>query len=324
MRRVELFFVFLVEYCFIDGLSGLNWKQDDGFNPEEHENYKLLPPKNSCGTNGLGTQTESEKIVGGYETKLGEIPWIVQYGEKPNGTFQLVCGGNLISERYVLLAAHCINASLNPERFTVRLGEWNITGDPDSQGDLHAPPVQDIKVAEYITHENYNSTKVATRNDIALIRLETTATLGFFVQPVCLPYGAAMSKDFTSEDTLAAGWGITNSSKPFPLPTILQAIKLTVADAAKCTEAYSNILIEVNYNDGQICVGGEEGKDACSGDSGGPLLWKGSFEPDITERTYVLGLGSLVADETCVLKGFPGVFTRTNFFMKWILDNMRA
>uniref|UniRef100_A0A8D8ZS60 Serine protease easter n=1 Tax=Cacopsylla melanoneura TaxID=428564 RepID=A0A8D8ZS60_9HEMI len=317
MRRVELFFVFLVEYCFIDGLSGLNWKQDDGFNPEEHENYKLLPPKNSCGTNG--TQTESEKIVGGYETKLGDIPWIVQYGAQFDGQFEHTCGGNLISERYVLIAAHCI---LKGEHY-VRLGEWNTTGDPDSQGDLHAPPVQDIKVAEYITHENYNSTKVATRNDIALIRLETTATLGFFVQPVCLPYGAAMSKDFTNQDTLAAGWGITNSSKPFPLPTILQAIKLTVADAAKCTEAYSNILIEVNYNDGQICVGGEEGKDACSGDSGGPLLWKGSFEPNISSRTYLLGITSIMLAK-CATKGVPAVYQRITFFMKWILDHMRA
>uniref|UniRef100_A0A8D8XQC6 Serine protease easter n=1 Tax=Cacopsylla melanoneura TaxID=428564 RepID=A0A8D8XQC6_9HEMI len=320
MRRVELFFVFLVEYCFIDGLSGLNWKQYDGFNPEEHENYKLLPPKNSCGTNGLGTQTESEKIVGGYETQLGEIPWMVQWGEITNGKFGGgYCGATLISERYVLIAAHC-NVGEFAEAY-VRLGEWNTTEDPDSQGDLHAPPVQDIKIAEIIPHKDYHSLK----NDIALIRLETTATLGFFVQPVCLPYGAAMSKDFTNQDTLAAGWGITNSSKPFPLPTILQAIKLTVADAAKCTEAYSNILIEVNYNDGQICVGGEEGKDACSGDSGGPLLWKGSFEPDITVRTYLLGLTSYGPDRyKCALKGFPGVFTRTNFFMKWILDHMRA
>uniref|UniRef100_A0A8D8ZTX1 Serine protease easter n=1 Tax=Cacopsylla melanoneura TaxID=428564 RepID=A0A8D8ZTX1_9HEMI len=319
MRRVELFFVFLVEYCFIDGLSGLNWKQDDGFNPEEHENYKLLPPRNSCGTNGP-SQTENVKILGGYETQLGEIPWIAQYGVITNGTFGGIGGASLISERYVLIAAHCVR-----DRFAepyVRLGEWNTTEDPDSQGDLHAPPVQDIKIAEIIPHKDYHSLK----NDIALIRLETTATLGFFVQPVCLPYGAAMSKDFTSEDTLAAGWGITNSSKPFPLPTILQAIKLTVADAAKCTEAYSNILIEVNYNDGQICVGGEEGKDACSGDSGGPLLWRGSFEPDIiTVRTYLLGLISHGADEhLCAKKGFPGVYTRTNFFMKWILDHMRA
>uniref|UniRef100_A0A8D8UET9 Serine protease easter n=1 Tax=Cacopsylla melanoneura TaxID=428564 RepID=A0A8D8UET9_9HEMI len=319
MRRVELFFVFLVEYCFIDGLSGLNWKQYDGFNPEEHENYKLLPPKNSCGTNGLGTQTESEKIVGGYETKLGEIPWIVQYGEYINGIFNFYCGASLISERYVLLAAHCINASLNPERFTVRLGEWNITGDPDSQGDLHAPPVQDIKIAEIIPHKDYHSLK----NDIALIRLETTATLGFFVQPVCLPYGAAMSKDFTNQDALAAGWGSTKS-RPGPFPTILLAVKQTVADAQKCKDAYSNVDVEVNYNDGKICFGGDEGKNVCFGDSGGPLLWKGSFEPDITVRTYLLGVAAHVGDLTCVKKGFPGVFTRTNFFMKWILDHMRA
>uniref|UniRef100_A0A8D8MDD6 Serine protease easter n=1 Tax=Cacopsylla melanoneura TaxID=428564 RepID=A0A8D8MDD6_9HEMI len=317
MRRVELFFVFLVEYCFIDGLSGLNWKQYDGFNPEEHENYKLLPPKNSCGTNGPVTQTKNVKIFGGYETQLGEIPWMVQYGEITNGKFGGgYCGATLISERYVLIAAHC---GLLPER-SVRLGEWDTRGDPDSQGDLHAPPVQDIKIAEIIPHKDYHSLK----NDIALIRLETTATLGFFVQPVCLPYGAAMSKDFTNQDALAAGWGSINSfDGPFP-PTLL-ALKQTVADAEKCREAYAKIDNEVNYNDGKICFGGDEGKNVCFGDSGGPLLWKGSFEPDITVRTYLLGLTSHGPDAIkCALKGFPGVFTRTNFFMKWILDNMRA
>ncbi|KAL1457628.1 hypothetical protein WDU94_007836 [Cyamophila willieti] len=226
------------------------------------------------------------------------------------------CGGNLISERYVLFAAHCVQKNTKP---FVRLGEWNTTGDPDCQGDLCgdlcAPPIQDIKIAEVISHKGYyRSNKGAIKNDIALIRLEAPAKLNFFVQPVCLPYGAAMSKDFTNEDTIAAGWGL---SFTITLPFILLALKQTVTDASKCREAYSRIDI-----DGQVCAEGDIGTNICRGDSGGPLLWKGSFESVMSERTYLLGVSSHGPD-SCAKKEIPTVFTRTNFFMKWILDNMR-
>ncbi|KAL1448922.1 hypothetical protein WDU94_000171, partial [Cyamophila willieti] len=227
---------------------------------------------------------------------------------KREAQFVHKCGGNLISERYVLLAAHCIE---NNTKSHVRLGEWNTTGDPDCQGDLCAPPVQDINIAEVIVHNDYKFPTV--KNDIALIRLETPAKLNSFVQPVCLPYGAAMSKDFTNEDTISAGWGRLGNPQ--------QGLNQTVTDASKCREAYATIFYDVNYNDGQICAGGEKRKSVCIGDSGGPLYWKGSFKPGASARTFLLGITSH-GPGSC-MKEFPIVFTRTSFFMKWILDHMK-
>lgn len=48
-------------------------------------------------------------IVGGTKAKPGEFPHMAALGSRnPDGTVQFNCGGSLISERFVLTAAHCI------------------------------------------------------------------------------------------------------------------------------------------------------------------------------------------------------------------------
>ncbi|KAL1447513.1 hypothetical protein WDU94_005691 [Cyamophila willieti] len=201
---------------------------------------------------------------------------------------------------------------------SVRLGEWNSSTDPDCQDGICAPPYQDIKVVEVIRHEFYTTD---LNKDIALLRLESPANMSSFVRPVCLPYGAAMTKDFTSEDILVAGWGslldnnnIYNSSTP----TILQGLKQKVLDDSICRENYGNNINPENV----FCVGGIIGYSICFGDSGGPLTWKGSFEADVSDRNYLLGVASF-APNPCGDSKIPSGFVRITFFMKWILDHMR-
>lgn len=48
-------------------------------------------------------------IIGGVEAKPGEFPHMAAIGErKPNGNVNFFCGGSLISEWFVLSAAHCV------------------------------------------------------------------------------------------------------------------------------------------------------------------------------------------------------------------------
>uniref|UniRef100_A0A8D9E9W3 Serine protease easter n=1 Tax=Cacopsylla melanoneura TaxID=428564 RepID=A0A8D9E9W3_9HEMI len=226
------------------------------------------------------------------------------------------CGGSLINKYYVLTAAHC--TSKPDDILFVRLGEWDTNTDPDCMNGVCAPKVQDIKVVDVIRHKFFSSDE-HMKNDIALLRLEQPPILSRYVQPVCLPYGAAMSLDFTGNDTIVAGWGLTEEATT---PTMLLAVQQKVYDNSRCSAVYAENQINVKYSDGQMCVGGIIGKDSCNGDSGGPLLWTGSFEPTISARVYLIGLVSL-GPASCGVYEIPGAYSRITFIMNWILDNIR-
>ena len=61
----------------------------------------------ACGV----SNTKSDRIAGGYETIPNEFPWqarLIFY----SGSYQIQCGGTLISDRWVLTAAQCILGSV--------------------------------------------------------------------------------------------------------------------------------------------------------------------------------------------------------------------
>lgn len=60
----------------------------------------------SCGQKGRGL-SDKAKIVGGQNAFPGEWPWQVALMDK-KGIF---CGGSLVSNQYVITAAHCLKTS---------------------------------------------------------------------------------------------------------------------------------------------------------------------------------------------------------------------
>lgn len=65
----------------------------------------------------------------------------------------------------------------------------------------------------------------------------------------------------------------------------------------------------------KLCAGGNN-RDACKGDSGGPLI----FEDMSSYKFIQLGIVSY-GEKDCVSK--PGVYTDVRKYIKWILDNIR-
>lgn len=63
------------------------------------------PTNYECGVDIL-----ADRIYGGVDTELDEFPWyaLLQY-ESRRGVAEFHCGGSLISLRYVLTAAHCLD-----------------------------------------------------------------------------------------------------------------------------------------------------------------------------------------------------------------------
>ncbi|GJQ77033.1 putative trypsin-like serine protease, partial [Trypoxylus dichotomus] len=118
----------------------------------------------------------------------GDEPWQTKWGE---------CAGSLISETFVVTAAHCVVRVDNKEPVMVRLGKVDLLGDTD-----HTPP-QNIRIQEVIVHPGYKHTEKL--NDIALLRLAKPAEFSIYVKPVCLNTDPYIQGQLT-----VAGWGFTN------------------------------------------------------------------------------------------------------------------
>lgn len=116
------------------------------------------------------------------------------------------------------------------------------------------------------------------------------------------PLDIALDKELTHTESListALGWGrLKPTSAPFHL---LQEVVLPLYPDADCVSDY-NAARYVGYikPEIQICAGFKEGgKDACGGDSGGPLF------SEIDGKTTLVGVVSNGAG--CAAAGTPGV-----------------
>lgn len=99
---------------------------------------------------------------------------------------------------------------------------------------------------------------------------------------------------------------------------------MPVIPQQQCADTYNSGYASYNQRiritSRQICAGGVNAKDSCSGDSGGPLIFKG--EVMLRPRFVQYGIVSF-GPRSCGVKGFPGVYTRVASYVDWILNNMR-
>jgi len=88
------------------------------------------------------------EIVGGYKSFIGMMPWQVAIlFTYPYLDYQ-GCGGALVSDRYVVTAAHCTYGASSSDLF-VRVGDTILATEFEAMAFTYG-------VAEIINHEDYD------------------------------------------------------------------------------------------------------------------------------------------------------------------------
>nr|XP_015836792.1 PREDICTED: uncharacterized protein LOC661375 [Tribolium castaneum] len=277
----------------------------------------LLPDKDQCGI------FTASRIFGGMQTELDEFPWmaLLEY-QKPNGKRKLLCGGVLISEKYVLTAAHCVKRRVmsNAKLISVRLGEYNTKTNPDCLGfgisEVCASPPVTVDVEEAIAYENFNPNNINQYDDIALLRLKASVNFTDFIKPICLPTTPEeLNKSYIGRKLTVVGWGVTENGSE---SNVKLKVQLPVTNTSECISVYQEYNISLGA--GQICAGGEKGKDSCRGDSGGPLMGA-SVDKEGDVHWYAVGIVSY-GPTPCGMEGKPGVYTMVSKYVEWIISKL--
>ncbi|KAM4043763.1 mannan-binding lectin serine protease 1-like [Anomaloglossus baeobatrachus] len=195
----------------------------------------------------------------------GISPWIAMLSHtSTNAPF---CGGSLIGDKWIVTAAHCLHHQLEeenavlteedlftPSSFNIILGKHRTFITDDTE--------QVLQAKHLILHPKYKTSTF--QNDIALVELSRKAYLHDYVIPVCLPEVEVQPDNFV----MVSGWGKQFLKKR---PAALMEIEIPVVEFDVCNAGYLS-LGRVLTED-MLCAGFKEGgKDACSGDSGGPMV----------------------------------------------------
>ncbi|KAL0828894.1 hypothetical protein ABMA28_003798 [Loxostege sticticalis] len=255
-----------------------------------------------------GTDKCGQSMVKGVNYNgLGAHPWVARIGftHKESGNVRFACSGSIISKKVVLTAAHC--ALAKPEGYklsTVVVGEWDIGKSPDCNEYFCAPPTQAIKVATVVVHPGYE--QKIFRHDIALIVLKEEIKYSVTAAPVCLNDKPEV---VLNERASLVGWG--KLSGQTSVVSRQQLLDVPLVSLEMCERIFGD---SVPVHEGQLCAGGEAGRDACSGFGGAPLLL-------VRNGNYVqVGIVSF-GSENCGSEGVPSVYTNIAHYYQWIVDN---
>jgi len=235
----------------------------------------------------------------------GEFPW--QAHIKLN---RQQCSGVLLNEQYVLTAAHCIY-QVRLSDIIIQLGVYDIQ---DHSRQQYAP--QTFSVVEKKIHPNFKYQAAhPDRFDVALLKLNRAARLQENVVPICLP---PKDSDFQGVKGIITGWGKTDPGLGNRFGTrILQKVDVPIISNAVCEAWHHEKGIDITISPEMMCAGYETGKkDACVGDSGGPLMVV------MQGRWTVVGLVS--AGFGCAQSKQPGIYHRVPQTVDWLRENIAS
>lgn len=280
----------------------------DKYSDSQFQSLRALTQDNDGINPSIGglNMNETMRIVNGEDASVGSWPWQVKVSPCSKWKCTYLCGGSILSDRWVMTAAHCVpfgwNLYGNTQYGTITAG-MHVLNQRNSN-------TRDYAISHIVPHEGWN--RYLRTNDVALVRSANAFVFSQNVQPVCTPSADIC---FNPETTcIVTGWGYTEERGN--IATALQELAVKIIKFSDCNQegAYKDMV----YDDSQICAGWMAGgKDSCAGDSGGPLVCRtGMNMPWMLYGVVSWGWG-------CARAQKPGVYSKMTHFKDWIDRSMR-
>ncbi|XP_054273148.1 venom protease-like [Macrosteles quadrilineatus] len=251
-------------------------------------------------------------ILNGTDAKPTEFPHMALIGFDSFLGVQWRCGGSLISEQFVLSAAHCNDRAGGPKY--VRLGDYNMMSNDDENLGYSKP--QEFKIIQVITHPEYDQDR--GYNDITLYKLDRPVVFDRFIKPICLH----TEYKIPTSNGILSGWGGIEYGGP--MTDILQKGNVSFIPEQECNNAIGPIMKQrdAELKDKMMLCAANfvNGTDTCQGDSGGPLQY---LRPDscMYSQVGITSFGVKCGNFYGQPK-YPAIYTRVSSYIQWIETNV--
>jgi len=235
-------------------------------------------------------------IVNGKDAMVGAWPW--QASLQQGGSH--FCGGAVISDQWVLTAAHCV--VLGPQGpFQVVLGLH------DQQKQLGQP--ETYQTGKIIAHADFDMYANFILNDIALIKLDRPINFNnSLVSTVVM--AEADGQNFVGSVCFLTGWGRMGGNEQ-DIAQVLQQVTTSGISRADCEDMWK-FGWGWKIADSHLCLWNGQG-GACQGDSGGPAVCEQNGD-------WILAGITSGGSPICNVRR-PSIYTRVSAFRAWITEH---
>ncbi|CAG9861494.1 unnamed protein product [Phyllotreta striolata] len=251
-------------------------------------------------------------ITNGQDTVPGEWPWHVAIYHTKGIQLVYICGASLISEKFVLTAAHCVskprsNHQVDASSILLYFGKYNLK--------TFGPEVQDRDVSEIFIHPQFNYSLYF--NDLALLKLSRPVEITDYVRPCCLWGEDTSLESVTDKEGTVIGWGFDQHKR---ISEKLMQAKMPVVSTIKCIYSKRDFFARFTF-DKNFCAGFLNGTSVCNGDSGGSMVFKkrgSSAQSPVWQIRGIVSVGvALQSEGVCDTSQYV-IFTDVAKHLDWI------
>ena len=244
-------------------------------------------------------------IVGGSRAPVDRYSYYASVYQQYGPSNYHICGASLIHDDILITAAHCAM-----DADSVRVGAYTHLANSNGGASMHQS-----EVADFVTHPSFYADKYNRLHfDFALLKLKEPVTDPDLLKSIVKldlngEYSDRYDGSLGGESLTAIGLG--QIEEEGDVAQFLQEVDISYVPRDKCFKTFQG-----GIGDDAICAVGD-GKDACGGDSGGPLLLKAKSNEETDVQVGIVSWGA-----GCAWKHYPGVYSNIHHVGAWIQEEV--